>query len=149
MSRSYFLYSLVGLVFAGFIFSRMRPSTSPEKASQAAAPEVSPDGIVSVGAVRLWKDYQENEVAADGRYKGKRLRVSGTLVSVERDIYGNPVLHLFSGNPVFLTMATLERAYLPDAAQLKKGNKIVVRCIGAGVNMRMPQLERCMLLEPS
>jgi putative nucleic acid binding protein len=148
MNRSYFLFSLVGLVFAGFIFSRMRPKAPPQTAAQVAAPEVSPDGTVSVGAVRLFRDYQENEVAADNRYKGKRMKVTGTMANVERDIYGAPVLHLWSGNPVFLTMATLDRAYLSDAAQLKKGDKIVVRCIGNGVNMRMPQLEKCMLLEP-
>jgi tRNA_anti-like len=149
MNRSYFLLSLVGLVFAGFIFSRMRPRASSATAAQLAAPKVSPDGIVSVGAVRLFRDYQENEVAADSRYKGKRVKVTGKVTSVERDVYGAPVLHLWSGNPVFLTMATLDRAYLSDAAQLKKGDEIVVRCIGEGVNMRMPQLEKCMLLEPS
>lgn len=149
MFKHYFLYSIVGLVLAGFLFSRTRASESKEKSAPLGAPVVSPDGIVSVGAMRLWRDYEENEVAADIRYKGKRLRVTGTLVSVERDYDGRPVLHLRSGNPIFLTMATLDRAYLPDAAHLRKGDQVVVRCIGASREMRMPQLEKCMLLEPA
>lgn len=149
MFKHYFLYSVVGLVFAGFLFSRTKASESNEKSAQLAAPVVNPDGSVTVGAVQLWREYQENEVAADTRYKGKRLRVTGTLVSVERDADGSPVLHLLSGNPVFRTMATLERAFIPDAARLKKGDVVVVRCMGAGLMMRMPQLERCMLLQPA
>jgi hypothetical protein len=147
MFKHYFLYSIVGLVLAGFLFSRTRASESKEKAGQLAAPVVSPDGGVSVGAVRLWRDYQENEVAADTRYKGKQLRVTGTVLTVERDAAdGSPVLHLLSGNPIFRTMATLDRAFLPDAAQLRKGDQVVMRCIGAGQMMRMPQLEKCVLL---
>jgi hypothetical protein len=146
MSKHFFVYSLVGLCLAGFLFSRTRASAPKQKSAQSAAPSMSPDGLLSVGAVRLWHDYAENEVAADARYKGQRLRVTGTLTSIERDYDGRPVLHLFSGNPIFLTMATLNKADLPAAAQLRKGQQVVVRCIGAGLEMRMPQLERCLLL---
>jgi hypothetical protein len=149
MFKHFVLYSIVGLVLAGFLYSRTKASESKEKSAQLAAPVVGPDGSVTVGAIPLWREYQENEVAADIRYKGKRLRVTGTLVSVERDADGSPVLHLVSGNPIFRTMATLDRAHIPAAAQLKKGDLVVVRCIGAGVTMRFPQLEKCMLLEPA
>lgn len=149
MFKHFFLYGIVGLVLAGALFSRTRASESKEKAAQLAAPVVGPDGSVTVGAVRLWREYQENEVAADTRYRGKRLRVTGTVVSVERDADGSPVLHLLSGNPIFRTMATLDRAFIPGAAQLRKGDQVVVRCVGAGVMMRMPQLEKCTLLEPA
>jgi hypothetical protein len=149
MVKHFMLYSLVGLVLAGFLFSRTRASESKQKSAQMAEAVVGPDGGVTVGAVPLWREYHENEVAADTRYKGKSLRVTGTLVNVERDADGRPVLHLVSGNPIFLTMATLDSAYIPAAGKLKKGNTVVVRCIGAGVLMRMPQLDECMLLEPA
>jgi hypothetical protein len=146
MSKHILLYSFVGLILAGFIFSRTKASGSNGKSAQLAAAAMSPDGVLSIGAVRLYRDYEENEVAADTRYKSQRLRVTGTVVSVERDYEGRPVLHLWSGNPIFMTMATLDRADIPAAAQLRKGNQVVVRCIGAGREMRMPQLERCLLL---
>jgi putative nucleic acid binding protein len=146
MSKHFFLYTLVGLIVAGFLFSRTKASGSKEKSAQLAAPVMSPDGLLNVGAVRLWRDYEENEVAADTRYKGQRLRVTGTVLGIERDYEGRPVLHLLSGNPIFLTMATLNKADLPAAARLKKGDQVVVRCIGAGREMRMPQLERCLML---
>jgi hypothetical protein len=37
--------------------------------------------------------------------------------------------------------------YLPEAARLKKGEVVAVRCTGAGQMMRMPQLEKCSLLK--
>jgi hypothetical protein len=146
MFKGYFLFSLVGLVLAGFLFSRSKSSESKQKSAQLAAPVVGPDGILSVGAMRLYRDYQENEVAADTRYKGERLRVTGTVITIERDYIGQPVLHLVSGNPIFQTMATLDSAYTPAAGRLRKGNQVVVQCIGAGQTMRMPQLEKCSLL---
>jgi hypothetical protein len=149
MFKHFFLYSIAGLIVAGFLFSRTKASDSKEKSAQLAEAVVGPDGTVSVGAVRLWHEYQENEVAADTRYKGKLLRVTGTVVSIERNADGAPVLHLLSGNPIFRTMATLDRGFIPDAAKLKKGDQVVIRCRGDGLMMRMPQLEKCMLLEPA
>jgi allophanate hydrolase subunit 2 len=64
--------------------------------------------------------------------KGERLRVTGTVVSIDRAYEGRPVLHLFGGSTIFPTMATLNQADIPAAAQLKKGDQVVVRCIGAG-----------------
>jgi hypothetical protein len=147
MLRNYFLYSLVGLIFAGFVFSKIKGSGPKAKSPQLAEAVVGPDGSVTVGAVRLWKEYQENEVAADAKYKGKQVQVTGTLMSIERDVDGAPVLHLVSGNPIFLTMATLDKVFLPEAARLKKGEVVAVRCTGAGQMMRMPQLEKCTLLK--
>jgi hypothetical protein len=146
MSKHFFLYSVVGLILAGFIFSQTKASGPKQKSAQYAEPVKSPDGVYSLGAVRLWRDYEENEVAADTRYKGQRLSVTGTIVSIERDYEGRPVLHLFAGNALFPVMATLNKADIPAAAQLKKGGLVVVRCVGAGREMRMPQLERCLML---
>jgi hypothetical protein len=146
MSKHVFLYSLLGLSLAGFLFSRVIAPAPKQKSAQYAEPVKSPDGVYSIGAVRLWREYEENEVAADTRYKGQRLRVTGTVVSIERDYDGRPVLHLFGGNAIFPTVVTLDKADLPGAAKLKKGEEVVVRCIGAGREMRMPQLERCLLL---
>jgi hypothetical protein len=146
MSKNLFMFTVLGMILAGFLFSRNKSSGSKGKSAQYAEPVKSPDGLVSVGAVRLWRDYEENEVAADNRYKGQRLSVTGSVVSIERDYEDRPVLHLFGGNAIFPTVATLNKADIPAAAQLKKGDQVVVRCIGAGRQMRMPQLERCLML---
>jgi hypothetical protein len=146
MSKHVFLYGILGLSLAGFTYSRIIAPAPKQKSGQYAEAVKSPDGVYSIGAVRLWREYEENEVAADARYKGERLRVTGIIVSVEGDFEGRPVLHLFGGNAIFPTLATLDKADIPAAARLKKGDEVVVRCIGAGREMRMPQLERCLML---
>ena len=146
MSKHVFLYGILGLSLAGFTYSRIIAPAPKQKSGQYAEAVKSPDGVYSIGAVRLWREYEENEVAADTRYKGERLRVTGIIVSIERDYEGRPVLHLFGGNAIFPTLATLDKADIPAAARLKKGDEVVVRCIGAGRELRMPQLERCLML---
>ncbi|HYF39212.1 MAG TPA: hypothetical protein VD930_05980 [Gemmatimonadales bacterium] len=146
MPKHFFLYTVLGVSLAGFLFSRVIAPSPKQKSGQYAEPVKSPDGVYSIGGVRLWREYEENEVAADTRYKGQRLRVTGIVVNIERDYDGRPVLHLFGGNAIFPTVVTLDKADLQGAAQLKKGDEVVVRCIGAGREMRMPQLERCLML---
>jgi hypothetical protein len=146
MSKHVFLYTILGLSVAGFLFSRTIASGPKQKSAQYAEPVRNPDGVYNIGAVRLWREYEENEVAADIRYKNERLSVTGTIVSIERDYEGRPILHLFGGNAIFPVVVTLDKADIPAAAQLKKGDQVSVRCIGAGREMRMPQLERCLML---
>ena len=149
MTKRFVLYTMVVLFLAGLAFATTRSAPGGGRTASSAEPVVNPDGSVSVGAVQLWREYHENEVAADTRYKGKQLRVTGSLASIERDALGHPVLRLVSGNPIFLTMATLDSSYTSAAAQLRRGDQVVVRCVGAGVMMQMPQLEACRLLPPA
>ena len=146
MSKHIFVVAIIGLSLVGYLFSRTIAPAPKQKSAQYAEAVQGPDGVYSIGAVQLWREYNDNEVAADTRYKGQRLSVTGTIISIERDYEGRPVLHLFAGNALFPTMATLNRADIPAAARLKKGNEVTVRCIGAGWEMRMPQLERCLML---
>jgi hypothetical protein len=140
------MFSILGTILAGFLYFRTRSAGPTTKSAQYAEPVKSPDGLYTIGAVRLWREYEENEVAADSRYKDQRLRVMGTIVNIEQDFEGRPVLHLFGGNAIFPTVARLNKADIPAVTRLKKGDQIVVRCIGAGREMRMPQLERCLML---
>ena len=146
MSKHVFLYGILGLSLAGFAYSRIIAPSPKQKSGQYAEAVKSPDGVYSIGAVQLWREYEANEVAADTRYKGQRLRVTGIIVNIERDYEDRPVLHLFGGNAIFTTVVRLNKADIPAVTRLKKGDEVVVRCIGAGREMRMPQLERCLML---
>jgi hypothetical protein len=148
MVKRLLLYSLVGLVLAGFAFQRARRSKPTTQVSgELAAPTVDTAGTVHVGSIRLWRDYAANEVAADNLYKGKSVRVTGRVLSVGKDGREAAVLNLVSGNPVFQTMATLQTAQTQRAATLVKGTRVTVQCVGNGLMMKMPQLEDCSLLE--
>jgi len=114
--------------------------------AKSAAPEAkSPD--LAVDAVKLWKDYDANEVAADGTYKGKILQVTGIVASIDKDFMDDIVLHLKSPNEFMNTMATLEKSEASKAAALNKGAKVTVVCKGKGRIMGSPALGSCTLSE--
>jgi hypothetical protein len=147
MLKRLFLFSLVGLVLAGILFARKGRSPT-EVPPEQAGPTVGPDSVISVGSIRLWQDYDANEVAADNRYKGRPLRVTGRVLSVEKDPFGAAMLDLVSGNPFFRTVAHLTLEDTPRAATLAKGDTVLVQCMGGGRLMRMPKLDNCALLRP-
>src|SRR3990170_839961 len=106
MFKRLFLYSLVGVVMVGFLFARAKGKPDPV-AVERAEPTVGADGVTSVGSIRLFQDYEANEVAADNQYKDRPLRVTGRVIAVEKNLMGAAVLGLVSGNAIFRTMATL------------------------------------------
>lgn len=147
MLKRFLLASLVGVVLSGILFARKgrAPNDVP---LERAEPTLGGDGVTSVGSIRLWQDYDANEVAADNRYKGRSLRVTGRVLAVEKNLMGAAVLDLVSGNPIFRTIATLTPQDTPRAAAIAKGDTVLVQCTGGGSMMRMPQLEDCALLRP-
>ena len=147
MLKRLFLYSLVGLALMGFVFARGGRKPDPV-APDRAPPTVGPDGVISVGSIRLWQDYDANEVAADNRYKGKPVRVTGRVLAVEKNLMGAAMVDLTSGNHVFRTIAILTPDATPRAAVLVKGDTVVIQCKGGGMMMRMAQLDDCDLLGP-
>lgn len=48
-----------------------------------AKPEEKP---IVISAVDLWNAYDENEVSADQKYKGKQLEVTGSIDDIGKDI---------------------------------------------------------------
>ena len=49
---------------------------------------------IEISAGQLYSDYQANEIAADQRYKGRALQVTGMVDSIAADILGKPYIVL-------------------------------------------------------
>lgn len=49
---------------------------------------------VVVGADNYAKEYDDNEIAADQKFKGKKLLITGKIESINKDIAGNGYLSL-------------------------------------------------------
>lgn len=56
------------------------------KAAADAAPE--PEEVISVSAVELYNQFDNNAVAAKENYKGKTIQVTGTVGSIDETIWG-------------------------------------------------------------
>lgn len=115
----------------------------------------------SYDAKRIFKDYQDNEVSADSKYKGKWFVVTGKVSEISKDFRDKPYL-VFSMDGYGLSSV---RANLFDdqvcgvskekgvtscpaaerAAKLKKGQKIDLECKGGGMVVKVPQLRECLI----
>ncbi|WP_313251393.1 OB-fold protein [Stenotrophomonas indicatrix] len=116
------------------------------KAAEPAATAVTNDAAaasasaVEVTATTMFSDYQDNEIAADGKYKGKALLVSGTVDSISSDFMDKPVVQLSAKPFGFVQASDLPKDV---AATLKKGQKVTLACTGNGEVIGFPALSGC------
>lgn len=115
-----------------------------------AAPETKP-GEIKPGATKpipvtvkeLNDAYQGNEVAADEKYKGKRLWAVGNVAAIEKDAFDGIVVRLAVAGTLLGVHAKMKDSEKATVAKLSKGNEIVLDCTGAGMVIGTPMLDDC------
>jgi hypothetical protein len=116
-----------------------KPAAPPAPRGQAAQ---TPAPAPEVTARRLHEDYQANEVAADLRYKGRTLVVSGTVDSIGKGPLGGLSVSLAAPGLTgvqCLFPASQERSL----ARLARGQAVSFRCRGMGMTLGTPVLGDC------
>lgn len=126
---------------AGILLVQHERERRTEQATEeASAPPPAPP--IDVTAKDLQRAYDANEVAADQQYRGRVLRVTGSVRSIDKDFTDQPIVWLrtrdFGG-----VMSYFDDASGP--ASLRKGQKVTVRCVGGGRTIDSPVLRRCVL----
>ena len=108
------------------------------------SPKVTSDSNPSViiSASKLYKEYNENEIAADEKYKGKIIEVTGVIRDIGNDIMDNAYITLV-GNEYFGDI----QCYFNEksvVAKLSKGKRITVigSCSGLMINV---QINNCIV----
>lgn len=142
---------LVIIVGGGFyvtaILSDVFDSFSTSTTEQTETQQVKT--IVSVTAYDLAAAYKSNEVAADEKYKGKTLRITGTIDSIGKDIIDTPYVTL-KGEPGDYSMEDVQCMFAEDdiatLSKLSKGTTITI--IGTGGDyLTNAQLDNCHIAE--
>ncbi|EGZ47756.1 OB-fold protein [Neisseria wadsworthii] len=111
--------------------------------TEAAAPAEPP---IKTTANELLKAYKENEVGANKKFKGKTLHIAATIASIDADFSDNPFLTLKAGGDMDMfnrPQAHLAKTEHDKAANLKKGQKINLTCIGNSEVAGTPMLADC------
>lgn len=109
----------------------------PEKpTNQSAAQQTKPfeDAAIKVTAAQLYSDYEANEVAADSKYKNKKVEVSGTISNIGKDILDTPYVALVvsPNNPIFSVQCMFDKSAQSQLANLTKDSKITLTGIVSG-----------------
>jgi len=78
----------------------------------------------------LVAEYEANEIAADRKYKGKMVQVSGIVESIGKDILDTMYVTLDSGQEFGITHV---QCYFDNSAEsylssLQKGRSVVITC---------------------
>jgi hypothetical protein len=109
--------------------------------SSISAPAVEPakEQVMQVGIGQILSDYKGNEVAADNRYKGRLIQVSGAVGDIKKDFTDN--LYVTLGTGALYELPTVQ-AFFDDSmnqqlGNLRKGQKLTVVCRVKGLMMNV------------
>ncbi|MCK5861383.1 MAG: hypothetical protein KAH38_02790 [Candidatus Hydrogenedentes bacterium] len=81
----------------------------------------------TLSADQLYSEYDSNEVAADAKYKGKVVIVSGTIQDIGKDIMDQA--YIVIGGQGFLdgVQCTFTKGQQSSVARLSKGQQVIVK----------------------
>lgn len=105
------------------------PASGQTATENGAAPKTA--APVAVKASELTKAYDENELAADGKYKGKVLEVSGKITNIAETL-GNLTVSLAGHNIAKTVMCGFDESEKPSIAKLKNGQSVTLTGTGDG-----------------
>ncbi|ENN6350596.1 DUF4431 domain-containing protein [Providencia rettgeri] len=97
----------------------------------------------SLSTSELYAEYKKNELVANNKYKGKKIRVFGTVESVTEDLFGNALVK--STSPDFFlggTMFYVDRND-PYVLNMVPNASVDMVCVGGGFIMDSPILRDC------
>lgn len=107
-------------------------SKSATRAGRPAGKASAADSALAVSPTVLVADYIENEIAADRRYKGKRLRLSGVIADIGRDILNNAYITFASADAIREVQVFFDEDLEGRVAGLRRGQSVTVtgKCEG-------------------
>lgn len=134
---------LVALViWAGYrVSSNNHPPSSSSNAPAQKPDDTQPQPPIELSATDLFAAYKANEVAADAKYKGQPLKVSGIVVSINKNVMGDPFIELVGENEFETVTANFDKSELQELSGLHKGQFVTVTCRGAGMILTSPMLD--------
>jgi hypothetical protein len=105
-----------------------RTRTAPAPVASATEP------VAKLTTDELIKQYQENELAADGKYKNQVVQVTGQVGKVGKHPLGYPFVQLGSAqeDDLFGVTCYLTEAGAQEAAKLQVGAKVTLKGTCAG-----------------
>ena len=96
------------------------PTNTPE-------PTATPTPLPVVRASDIAEAYDGNKLAADNLYKGKTFRITGVVMSVGKDILGNPYISFDTGFSFTGMTCYFSKSWIDELANVQVGKAITVQ----------------------
>jgi len=100
---------------------------------------------LQITATEIWRDYDENELAANERYNHSNLVLGGVVGRVSQGLGGEVMVHLLSPDEIRTTAAILRPSETAAASRLRRGVRVTVVCQGSAKYAMTPMLRDCSL----
>lgn len=143
MLKAIGFFVLGGLVVAALL-SHARVDSPEATGEQSRAIALRPENLDWLRPSELLSDYHYNEVSADARYKGRRIGVTGTINSINKDFMDRPYLVLAGGDNMFMTVhAAFSDDHLSELMNLSPSETVHVSCRVKGMVIGSVMLDRC------
>ena len=140
-----FLIGLFGVATANqrlpFGLGSRRLNAGPEPWSPYVAPRGARSATLT--AAELWALYNVDAAAADARFKGKPVAITGTVVDVRSDYRGNIMLRLSTGDALETVRASIVNHDDSGRSIPLRGQVVSLRCTGRGTLIGSPVLDSC------
>jgi hypothetical protein len=139
--------AVVSLVVLALVFGKDdAKNTAPTTTGEVKPTDAKP-AATEVTATDLVKAYKANEIAANEKFKGKELLVSGTIESIDAGMSDKPTIVLKTGMDYGMNnpRADLADSDMKKAATLKKGQAIKMLCVGNSEMAGTPMLDDCVI----
>lgn len=106
-----------------------------------------PTPEVQATAEEINAAYEENEIAADDRYKGKWIFVSGKVAEISKGPMGGLHMRLAVPRTLIGVNLALQDSEAPRAAKIKRGDAVRAICMGQMAIAKVANLGDCVLAE--
>lgn len=119
-------------------------SGNPSRNNAATTTVTTQPPMIEVNAYDLMKEYKENEVAADQKYKGKVFKVTGVVENIGTDILDDVYITLETEDGFYSIQCYFSKqSEIDKVASLQKGQQITLegRCSGMTLNVIMKNCE--------
>ncbi len=119
-------------------------TTVQATAEQPAAPAQAP---IKVSAIDLYNAYNQNQVAADAKYKGNLVEMTGVIGSIGKDILNNPYVTLSTGEYSILNVQCMfSQADESQLANLSSGQSVTLEGTVSGETIGIVEVDWCSIV---
>jgi len=128
--KRYWLLALVALIAIVIVATQAGGggSDAPAPATDTGSTSAKASKPVAVSAAHLIKQFEDNELKADAKYKDKTLKVTGTVEKVDTETFDDSdyVLDLNGGGDFEILSVTVYDIPNKDLGTINKGDKVTV-----------------------
>ena len=146
--------SVVGCVLVAFVITPVPEESSEENANAEATTvivtttESTTEPLIEISASKLMKAYEDNEIYANNKYKGKKIKLTGCVYDISQsDGWFSESYYVYINNGEKYSYdyisCLLSDTSLEKAVELKAGDKIVVEGVCNGISITSISMSNC------